>query len=162
MRKISFNIDNVGGVAEIYAFPPADLLRLRHDYATGADSVELLTRENIVAIPVYPGRAFHFSEEKSLDDGGCCWSVSIEGVIPGIDNEHDELVGILERGEWLVLSMDNNGTARLSGTQEVPLQFSSTRSSGEEYAGLAGTEFSFQGVEPEPSAVIDIDELACV
>ena len=124
MKKIKFNFENVGGLAEVYAFPPSDFLRLRHDYVNDSDSLELRTRDNVIAVPVYGDRSFVFSEEKDRADGGDYWDVSIEGVIPNINKENRRLVETLDRGEWLVLSMDNNGVVHLSGTTDVPLSFS--------------------------------------
>ena len=85
MKKIEFNFENVGGLAEIYAIPPADLLRLRHDYVGDTYNVELRTRDNIIVIPVFGDRSFVFSEEKGQADGGDYWDVSIEGVIPSVN-----------------------------------------------------------------------------
>lgn len=70
MKEINFDHNNIGGLALVYAFPPSDLLRVRHDYRSGYDCVELKTRDNIVAIPVYSDRSFVFDEQKSTADGG--------------------------------------------------------------------------------------------
>lgn len=160
MKKIKFNFENVGGLAELYAFPPADLLRVRHDYIKGIDTVELRNRNNIVVVPVFGDRSFSFSEEKGLADGGVYWDVNIEGVIPNINFENQRLIETLDRGEWLVVSMDNNGIVHLSGTIDVPLQFSSSKSSGDSYASLNGIEFSFQCRQPSPSVIVELDTLA--
>lgn len=159
MKKIKFNFENVGGLAEVYAFPPADFLRLRHDYVNDSDSLELRTRDNVIAVPVYGDRSFVFSEEKDRADGGDYWDVSIEGVIPNINKENRRLVEMLDRGEWLVLSMDNNGVVHLSGTTDVPLSFSSRKTSGDAYSALNGIEFSFHGGQPLPSVILDLDSL---
>lgn len=159
MKKIEFNFENVGGLAEIYAIPPTDFLRLRHDYVNDSDSLELRTRDNMIAVPVYGDRSFVFSEEKDRADGGDYWDVSIEGVIPNINKENRRLVETLDRGEWLVLSMDNNGVVHLSGTTDVPLSFSSRKTSGDAYSALNGIEFSFTAKQPSPSVILDIDSL---
>lgn len=159
MKKIEFNFENVGGLAEIYAIPPTDFLHLRHDYVNDSDSLELRTRDNMIAVPVYGDRSFVFSEEKDRADGGDYWDVSIEGVIPNINKENRRLVETLDRGEWLVLSMDNNGVVHLSGTTDVPLSFSSRKTSGDAYSALNGIEFSFTAKQPSPSVILDIDSL---
>lgn len=38
MREIKFDFNNIGGLAEIYAIPPSDFLRLRHDYNNDTES----------------------------------------------------------------------------------------------------------------------------
>lgn len=70
MKEINFDHNNIGGLALVYAFPPSDLLRVRYDYRSGKHYVEMKTRDNIVAIPVYPDRSFVFDEQKSTADGG--------------------------------------------------------------------------------------------
>lgn len=109
MKKIEFNFENVGGLAEIYAFPPDDFLRLRHDYVSGSDSLELLTRDNIIAIPVFGDRSFLFYEEKEQAAGGDYWDLSIEGVIPNINKDNQQLLDTLSRGDWLVVSRTTMG-----------------------------------------------------
>ena len=159
MKKIEFNFENVGGLAEIYAIPPADLLRLRHDYVGDTYNVELRTRDNIIVIPVFGDRSFVFSEEKGQVDGGDYWDVSIEGVIPSVNGKNQKLIEDLDRGEWLVVFKDNNGTVFLSGSVDVPLVFSGSKTSGDAYASLNGIEFSFTAKQPSPSVILDIDSL---
>ena len=60
MKRIDFDFENMGGLAELYAIPPSDVLRLRHDFLNDIDNVELVTRQNIVAVPVYGNRSFSF------------------------------------------------------------------------------------------------------
>ena len=159
MKKINFDHNNIGGLAEIFAFPPSDLLRVRHDYRSGYDCVELKTRDNIVAIPVYPDRSFVFDEQKSTADGGDYWQVSIEGVIPKLRHDVSVLIEVLERGEWLVLSQDYNGVVHLSGSVEVPLSFACEKTTGDSYTSLNGSSFTFSGSQPAPSVVVDLDDL---
>ena len=159
MKEINFDFNNIGGLAEIYAFPPSDLLRVRHDYLHDTDSVELKTRDNIVAIPIYPDRSFSFTEQQSVDDGGEYWQVSIEGVIPKLRRDTNLIIEQLERGEWLVLSQDHNGTVYLSGSVDVPLTFSCEKTTGDSYTALNASSFLFEGKQPAPSLVIDMDDL---
>lgn len=159
MKEIKIEFDNIGGLAQIYAFPPSDLLRIRHDYRADTDSVELKTRENVVVIPVYADRSFMFDEKKSTAEGGDYWQISIEGVIPKLGREHSTMIERLERGEWLVLSQDHNGIVHLSGSTEVPLSFSAEKTSGDAYTALNGSSFVFEGSQPAPSVVVDLDDL---
>lgn len=159
MKEINFDHNNIGGLAEIYAFPPNDLLRVRHDYRSGRHYVEMKTRDNIVSIPVYPDRSFVFDEQKSTADGGDYWQVSIEGVIPKLRYEVSQLIEVLERGEWLVLSQDHNGVVHLSGSVEVPLSFACEKTTGDSYTSLNGSSFTFSGSQPAPSLIIDMDDL---
>lgn len=159
MREIKFDFNNIGGLAEIYAIPPSDFLRLRHDYNNDTDALELKSRDNIIVLPIYGDRSFCFTEQKSTDDGGDYWDVTIEGVIPKVCRDNAVLLEKLERGEWLVLSIDHNGTVHLSGSVDVPLMFSSERTTGDAYTALNGSAFTFAGRQPSPSVIIDIDDL---
>ena len=159
MRKVKIEFDNIGGLALIYAFPPSDLLRLRHDYIRDTDALELTTRDNIVVLPIVGDRSFSFTEQKSTADGGDYWEVTIEGVIPKLCRDNSDVIETLERGEWLVLSQDHNGTVHLSGSVEVPLTFSTERATGDSYTALNGVSFTFSGQQPSPSVAIDLDEL---
>ncbi len=159
MQNIIFNFNNIGGLAEIYAIPPSDFLRLRHDYISDTDALELKTRDNIIVLPVYADRSFSFDEQKSTADGGDYWDVAIEGVIPRLCHDTSSLVERLERGEWLVLHLDNNGVVHLSGSVEVPMTFSAEKSTGDSYTALNGYTFAFSAKQPAPSVVIDLDEL---
>lgn len=159
MEKINFDFNNVGGLAEIYAIPLSDVLRIRHDFRRDTDALELVTRDNIIVIPVYGDRSFSFIEQKSTADGGDCWDLSIEGIIPKLCRNNAALIERLERGVWLVLSSDNNGTALLSGSVDIPLQFSAEKATGDSFTALNGTTFTFSGKQPSPSLVIDLDDL---
>ena len=110
-------------------------------------------------LSVYSDRSFCFIEQKSIADGGDCWEVTIEGIIPKLNHDTSSVIETLERGEWLVLSQDHNGTVHLSGSVETPLLFSAERTTGDAYTALNGYTFSFSGKQPSPSVVIDLDEL---
>lgn len=159
MNKVKIDFDNIGGLALIYAFPPSDFLRLRHNYISDTDALELKTRDNIVVLSVYSDRSFSFIEQKSIGDGGDCWEVTIEGIIPKLNHDTSSVIETLERGEWLVLSQDHNGMVHLSGSVDVPLLFSAERTTGDAYTALNGYTFLFSGKQPSPSVVIDLDEL---
>lgn len=159
MVYINFDFNNVGGLAEIYAIPPADVLRIRHDYRRDTYALELKTRDNIIVIPIYGDRSFSFDEQKSTADGGDYWEISIEGVIPKLCQDNSAIIERLERGDWLVLHSDNNGVAHLSGSVDIPLECSSDKTSGDSFTALNGTTLTFSGKQPSPSLVIDLDDL---
>ncbi len=159
MVNINFDFNNVGGLAEFYAIPPSDVLRIRHDYRRDIYALELKTRDNIIVVPVYGDRSFSFSEQKSTADGGDYWEVSIEGVVPKLCHDSSAIIESLDRGDWLVLHIDNNGTVHLSGSVDIPLQCSSDKSSGSSFTDLNGTTLTFSGKQPSPSLVIDLDDL---
>jgi hypothetical protein len=160
MKKINFDFENVGGLAECYAFPPTSFKRIRRDYIKKLNYLELDNRDDIIIIPMYANDTFVFNEEKSSTDGGDYWDVDIEGIIPKLCSLNADLKQKLERGEWLVLSKDNNDIVHLSGSVHVPLKFDDTSSSGTLYSDRNGTSFKFLGRQKAPSIIIEIDNIA--
>lgn len=159
MKTINFDFENVGGVRECYAIPPSSFKRIRTDYVNNLNYIELSDRTNIIAIPMYANDTFVFSEEKTIAEGGEYWDVDIEGVIPKLCNMNKSLLATLERGEWMVLSKDNNDVVHLSGSVDVPLRFDDTKSSGTSYTDRNGISFKFIGKQPCESVIIEIDDI---
>lgn len=79
--------------------------------------------------------------------------------IPKLRRDTNLIIEQLERGEWLVLSQDHNGTVYLSGSVDVPLTFSCEKTTGDSYTALNASSFLFEGKQPAPSLVIDMDDL---
>lgn len=160
MKTLSFDYDNVSGISLIYAVPVSSFLRMTPDPINESTLVELIRRDAIISIPVYAGDSFVLSEIQSLEDGGEVWQVSIEGIIPTRSRLNEKHIRVLEQGDWLVLSQDSNGTVTLSGTAEVPLKFSHSRSTGST-SELNGSRFTFSAKESEPSIILvnDISEI---
>lgn len=154
MKTIQFDFDNVGGITRVYAIPVTSFLRLRKDYINEKQYLEVRRRTDIVAIPVYADSSFSFNETQSQEEGGDLWTVEITGLIPKRSRLNEITVRILERGEWLVLLQDCNGDIVLAGTTEMPLRFSSARTTGTE-TEINGNRFTFAGVEPDPSVIVD-------
>lgn len=160
MKTLTFDYDNLHGIASIYAIPVSSYLRITPDYVDETLLLELIKRELVISIPVYTGDSFQFSESQSLEDGGDVWEVSITGVIPKRCRLNEKHINTLERGDWLVLSQDSNGTVTLSGTVDVPLKFSHSRTTGST-SELNGSRFTFSAKESEPSIILvnDISEI---
>ena len=150
MKTISFNPDNIGGVALIFAIPVSAFIRVKKDYVSGLSYVSVSSKDDIIQIPVINDSSFSFIESQSLESGGDMYAVKISGVIPRIDIS-DDIRRELERGEWMVMHADANGSFRISGSEDVPLIFSSSRSTGGSPSSLNGNSFSFSGNEPDPS-----------
>ncbi|MEG1861013.1 MAG: hypothetical protein RR206_04910 [Bacteroidaceae bacterium] len=157
MKTTKFDFDNVGGLARIFAIPTNSLLRIRRDYVRNKRYLEVKNRKQIVDVAIYADSSFSFSEEQTYEDGGLLYNVEISGVIPKIGAANDTVIRTLERGEWLVLHQDRNGTVQLSGTLEVPLRFASSKTSGDTADSLSGYAFKFTASEPDGSMIITLD-----
>lgn len=154
MKTLTFDFDNRPGLARILVIPPKSFRRLRYDYIMSIQHLEVVDRANIIEIPIFADNSFAVSEKQSSADGGDLWDVNISGCIPKNENTH--IVELLERGDWLVICQDQNGTVKLYGTVDVPLRFLSDKSSGSPSA-MNGIRFTFSAKEPEPSVTLAND-----
>lgn len=148
MKTLTFDFDNVPGIASMYAIPPSGTLynKLNNDLSPE----ELINLAGTIRIPVYDNDSFSYSEVQSLEEGGELWSVTINGLIPKLYQPDESTINLLERGDWFVLFCDKNGTTILSGSITVPLKFVSTRTTGGP-SEANGRRFTFSGKSDEPS-----------
>ena len=153
---MQLNFDNRGGIKRIYAIPNEDTLRIDNNRSLGTATIQLSRTDQIVELPYYAGQNYSFSEEHTLTEQGDRYAVNISGVIPSqlMDTATTEK---LRRGEWLVLHQDTRGRVRLSGTQLIPLRFSSTSSTGADFPELNGEAFSFSATVAESSPECSLD-----
>ena len=151
MKTIEFNFDNVGGMSRLYLIDVGGMIRVDTNATDGRVRPVLANDARVYNIEVYGGDAFQFTENMTLEDGGEAFAVSISGFIPRLDN----LVTVteLERGEWIAVHRDANGTILMSGTREVPLRFVTSKSTGTP-ATRNATAFTLQATEPEASKVV--------
>lgn len=152
MKTIPFNYDNVDGLTFVYAIPVSSLAGFETDYIHGTKRPLIGNTGDVICIPVIADASFVFTETQSREEGGELWQVQLSGLIPKLSAESDPLIRTLERGEWLVLHQDANGTVQLSGTRDVPLRFASNKTTGQETTN--GNSFTFTASEAEPSLII--------
>lgn len=160
MKEITFDFENVGGLAEIYAIPPTSFLRIRNDYVTGKKYLEVKNRDDIIVIPMFPDDSFVFNENKERSEGGDYYELSIEGVIPKQVLVNKDIISTLERGVWYVLCKDNNDVVHLCGTEDVLMTFSTQKTTGTTYIDRNSIAFTFSNKQPTPSDIIEIDNLS--
>ena len=151
MNRIDFDFDNVGGISRMFAIDVRGVHALTHNLLTGLYRLSLHRGAIVIEIPVYAPEATDFSERQQLDDAGEVYKVSISGFIP---RQNSSLVPQLERGSWIVVHQDANGDTLLSGSVDVPLVFTSSKSAGGD-GGKNGNAFTFSGTEPSPSVLLD-------
>lgn len=153
MRTLTFDFDNLHGIANMYAIPIASVYQCVQNPLTGQATLTLNDSVMVVQIPVYRGDRFKIDEVQKLVDGGDCWEVTIAGIIPKRCSLNDSVIQDLERGEWIVLSQDANGVIVLYGSTDVPLKFTHSRSSGSS-GDINGSKFTFSAIESAPSLVL--------
>ena len=125
-----YDFENVGGLLQVIAVPPASFVQIRKDYAAGLNYLELRNREDIVSIPVYANDTYSYNEDKEVNDAGDCWNVSVEGVIPKLSSVNHHLMETLERGLWYVLAVDGNGVVHWCGQEDALMLFNTNKTSG--------------------------------
>ena len=153
MKTIDFDFDNVGGISSIYAFPPQDVQSVLLQPSKGTAKLTFNEDANIIQLPVYAPNSTSWSEDHTVGDAGDMYAVAISGFIPR--HASSQLVNELSRGKWMVVHQDANGDIVLSGTTEVPLTFTSGKTTGTDGSTRNGTAFTFAANEPTPSILID-------
>lgn len=154
MKIINYDFENIGGLLQVIAVPPSSFLRVRKDYVTSLNYLELRNRDGIISLPIYADDTYSFSEDKENGDAGDAWSVRVEGVIPKLSPVNRELLEVLERGLWYVLAVDGNGEVHWCGQEEALLQFNTNKTSGQTATNRNGTTFTFSCVQDEPTVYI--------
>lgn len=157
MRTLTFDFDNIGGIQHVYAIPAEVFQAITINYATLRRALRMLSADDVVNIPVYADESFSFEEPHGRDDHGDYWQPSISGIIPAASFNNAQLIETLERGEWVVVHVDQNGIERVSGDEDTPLIFGSTASTGSLHTDRNGCSFSFTGKLGHPSHIIDHD-----
>ncbi|MGL4852552.1 MAG: hypothetical protein ACRC3Z_07915 [Phocaeicola sp.] len=155
MKTVQFDTDNRPGLSRLFAIPLTSFLRIRPDYRNNTNHLEVKARDQIIDI-ILDTSAFAFNEEQATEEPGETYKLSIEGRIPKLSKLNDSVIRTLERGQWLVLHQDSNGTIQLSGSMDDPLSFHTTKTSGVGADSVNGTSFQFSGVTPSPSLIIDM------
>lgn len=54
MKAMHYDFENVGGLLQVIAVPPASFVQIRKDYAAGLNYLELRNREDIVSYRYMP------------------------------------------------------------------------------------------------------------
>jgi len=160
MKKFEILDYTRGGLAYIYAIPPASLRRIRMDYATGQRWPEFKERGNIIRLPVLEAapKTFQFKETHEWTEAGDTYTVEINGYIPPLKAGGEDLVRTLEQGTWMVLHTDLNGISRLSGTVDIPLKFTRVADTGAAPGEQNAITFAFSAVEAEPSIEVRVGD----
>lgn len=147
---MQLEFDTRGGIRRVYAIPVHDILRIRHNWAAGNVTPELIRRDGVIELPSYAGQDYSFTEESAVTEQGNQFNVSIKGRIPA-HLACPKTIQMLRSGEWLVLHQDARGRIRLSGTALIPLRFTSISDSGQQHSELNGESFTFSAIESETS-----------
>lgn len=156
MKKLIYDGDNIGGLYDVYAIAADAYEGVTLDYSTGVNSLTLDSDDNnIICIPVYADESFNFTESHGRDENGDFWSPNITGAIP-CAAKNAELIEELEMGEWVCVSVDHLGNARVSGDSDTPLTFSTETNSGTMYADRNCATFSMTGTLGHASIVVEL------
>lgn len=79
MKAMHYDFENVGGLLQVIAVPPASFVQIRKDYASGLNYLELRNREDIVSIPVYANDTYSYNEDKEVNDAGTAGTFPLKG-----------------------------------------------------------------------------------
>ena len=159
MKELSFDFDNFGGTLHLYAVPADSFRRIVKNYADGTATAQFRNRQDIISIEMFADDTFQFSETKDVADGGVFYDVAISGIIPKWCGANDSLIEELERGQWLVVTRDNNGTVRLAGSTDNLLRFNTVKDTGTARPERNGIAFTFSGKQPDAAPAVDATDI---
>lgn len=154
MKTIKLDTDNLGGLIHLYAIPPTSFHRIRKDYVKKLNYLELKQRDDVIDIPIFANDTYIYSENKNTGDVGDYWSITIEGVIPRLSPDNQELIEQLERELWYVVALDANGEVHLCGQEDAWMIFTTSKTSGQSAASRNGTTFVFACTQDSPTIFI--------
>lgn len=160
MKKLTFDFENLGGLAEIYAIPPSSFKRIRIDYSTDLKYLEVQNRDDIIVIPMFADDTFQFTEEDDYEDGGLLYSISVEGLIPKISVDNQNMISTLEHGQWYILCRDSNDVVHLCGTNDVKMLFKTNKSTGSSVTERNNISFTISNKQSCPSLIIELDDMS--
>ena len=159
MKELTFDFDNFGGTLHLYAVPVGSFRRIVKNYVDGTNTAQFRNRQDIISIEMFADDTFAFSETKDVAEGGVFYDVAISGVIPKWSEANDERIEELERGEWIVVTKDNNGTVRLAGSETDLLRFNTVKDTGTTRPERNGIAFTFTGKQPNAATSVDAADI---
>lgn len=155
MKRISYNLDNVGGVATILAIPIDYFNRVRSIESVDNRYVSVSSDKFVISVPVIDNSKFSYDEDQQTEDGGKLFSINIKGEIPRHDSS-PSVIRNLEYGKWIVVCMDRNGSVRCAGTKLVPMDFKSDKTMGADNSAN-GIAFTFSCNQERSSELVHQD-----
>lgn len=154
MKTIKLDTDNLGGLLHLYAIPATSFVQILKDYVNNTHRLEITNSDSIIDIPVLSNDTYIYNEENTTSDAGDCWEVSIEGFIPRLSPDNQELIEQLERELWYVVAQDANGELHLCGQEDAWMIFTTSKTSGQSAASRNGTTFVFACTQDSPTIFI--------
>lgn len=152
MRRITYNLDNVGGISSVLAIPVEHYNRIMSRITIVNCLVSVSTDTFVVSIPVLDNDTFSYEENQQTEDGGELYTINIKGEIPRVDSS-PSLIRDLEYGRWIVVCKDKNGQLRCAGTKKVPMDFHGGKSMGST-GSTNRIAFTFSCSQERPSIIV--------
>ena len=156
MREMTFDTRTVGGVAYALAIPLSAVTVIAKNHVTGLHTLTMNTT-NVIRLDSLDDETFSFNETHGRDEHGDFWDVNVRAVVPKACQENATIIEQLERGEWLVVSKDQNGVLRLSGDEDTLLTCASDATSGTAHVDANHTVLTFSGRLGHPSWLLEND-----
>ena len=157
MKELTFDASTLGGVCYVYAIPLGAVAAIVKNNVSGLHTVTFNSMSDVVKLESLDDETFLFQETHGRDEHGDYWEVSVQAVIPKACLENAVTIEQLERGEWIVISKDQNGVLRVSGDKDTLLACSSEATSGMAYVDSNHTVLTFTGKRGHPSWLVEND-----
>jgi hypothetical protein len=154
MKELTFDTRTVGGICYALAIPSRAVAAIAKNDISGLHSVAFISMDEVIKLDSLDDETFMFQETHGRDEHGDYWEVSVQAVVPKACIENAVTIEQLERGEWIVISKDQNGVLRVSGDKDTLLACSSDTTSGMAYSDANHTVLTFTGKLGHPSWLI--------
>ena len=154
MKILSSNTINVGGLLKLILLPQEAVVGIRKNYQSLETILYYQDNDEVVAIDVLSDKSYQYTEEQQDDDAGDSWTIRLNGVIPAMTSTNEREICLLERKQFYVVAIDQNGSMRLVGEGEVLPRFLTTRSTGAAHTDLNGISFKLENTQANPSIIL--------
>lgn len=154
MKELSSNVINVGGLLRLILLPQEAVKGVDKNYQSMETVLYYQDSDRVVAIDVLNDKSYKYTEEQQDNDAGDCWMIRLNGIIPAMTLDNEQEISLLERQQFYVVVIDQNGIMRLVGDREVLPRFLTTRSTGAAHTDLNGISFKMEHTQVNPSIIL--------
>ena len=145
--------NNLGGIAKVWAIPssrveiPSQPVKPnKYELPEGWASVSL------ELLPVF--QSGRFQESTKTETGGLYYESVVSVTLAKDQPDLQGYLQDLSERTWTILSQDQNGLFRLTGSREYPLRSTLAKNTGAEISDLNHVRVEFSGTSPYPSVFI--------
>jgi hypothetical protein len=142
---------NIAGLAAIRVIPVDNVVSIPNAQFGIVEEAIVLADENNYMDITFEQDTADFSEDGQDSKQGEFFKTKLELFVAGMKPESDYNLGLLYRGEFVVICTDNNGRVRICGSQDYPMSFTHKKGTSKKVGGSAGYNLTFMSEAPHQS-----------